>query len=113
EPYFYIEERESLNFTKIAIDNNFNLNLSEIDLISLKSKGKTILDFYIVIENAEGEIVRKEKIKYEHANYKKDNYYSHWYKEDQENNKHHFLITTTPFNNLKIETFVINKDIEI
>src|SRR5690606_17081622 len=39
--------------------------------------------------------------------YKKDTFYSHTVQRDDDGNEHHFLVTTTPFNNLKIETFTV------
>ncbi|WKA54029.1 CDP-glycerol glycerophosphotransferase family protein [Planococcus shixiaomingii] len=111
--YLYIEDRISFTSLKVPIENQFLIDLKNLDLISLKSKDKTVLDFFVVIENSEGKIIRKEKIKYSHAIYKKDSYYSHIVENDAENNEHHFMITTTPFGNLKIETFAIPNTITV
>src|SRR5699024_11540843 len=58
------------------------------------------------------EIIRKAKIKYKNSNYKKDNYYAHKVLNKPNDDEVHFLVTTTPFDNLKIETFVIPKEIK-
>lgn len=113
--FLYLEERNTKKALKIpiAIDNEFVIELDEKELISIKSKGKTLFDFFILLTDYNGEIIRKEKIKYEHANYKKDNYYEHITTIDEQSNNHHFLFTTTPFDNLKIETFVIPNYINV
>ena len=111
--YLLLEDRLSLESLQVPIQNDFTIDLEEWDLIRLKSKDKTIFDFFIVIETDSGVVIRKEKIKYRHAAYKKDNFYSYKVMRDAEHNEHHFMITTTPFNNLKIETFTIPADITI
>ncbi|MFD1037151.1 CDP-glycerol glycerophosphotransferase family protein [Virgibacillus byunsanensis] len=113
DAYLYIEERNSQEAIKVPIEGSFNIDLNSLNLIKLKSKDKTIFDFYVVVLNKEKEIIRKEKIKYKFSNYKKDNYYDYMSIEDNDLNKHHFLITTTPFNNLKIETFSIPSNIVV
>ncbi|MCG1028141.1 CDP-glycerol glycerophosphotransferase family protein [Virgibacillus halodenitrificans] len=113
KPYFLVEERQSQDTVKIRVGSYFEIDLNNINLISLKSKEKTILDFFILVEAENGDIVRKEKLKYIHADYKKDNYYDYKIVDDNENNQHHFLITTTPFHNLKLETFIIPAHIHI
>src|SRR5699024_2875398 len=111
--YLYIQERNSQEAEKVSIDSIFNVDLKSLDLFKLKSKGKTIFDFFVVLLNQENDIIRKEKIKYKYADYKKDNYYDYISILDNNRNEHHFLITTTPFNNLKIETFTIPNNISI
>ncbi|WP_430790324.1 CDP-glycerol glycerophosphotransferase family protein [Virgibacillus flavescens] len=111
--YLYIEDRNSLEATKVLIEGGFEVDLNALNLVALKSKDKTILDIYVALINKEGEIIGKEKIKYKHSNYKKDNYYDYKVDTDSEGTQHHFLITTTPFNNLKIETFTIPSNIEV
>src|SRR5690606_27965598 len=85
----------------------------EFDLIALKSKDKTIFDVFIVMETADGNVVRKEKIKYPKADYRKDSFYSHAVRRDEDGNEHHFMVTTTPFNNLKVETFTVPASIRV
>jgi len=105
--FLLVEERNSLESIKVPIEGTFEVALQKLDLISLKSKSKTLMDFFVVIINDHGEMIRKEKIKYEYADYKKDNYYDYKVIKDEQFNQHHFLITTTPYNNLKMETFEI------
>ncbi len=111
--YLLLEDRLSLESRQVPIQDRFTIDLEEWNLIGLKSKDKTIFDFFVVVENASGEVIRKEKIKYLKADYRKDNYYSHKVLRDEEQNEHHFMITTTPFDNLKIETFTVPADIRI
>lgn len=108
--YLLIEERGSLESIKIPIERNFKVDLLQFNLVDLKSKSKSIMDIFILVENGSNEIIRKEKIKYKYSDYKKDNYYSHQVIKDNKMNQHHFLITTTPFDNIKIETFVISSE---
>lgn len=111
EAYLCIEDRNSLDAIFIPIEEDFELDLRKLDLISLKPKSKTVMDFFIVIKNQDNKVIRKEKIKYKFSNYKKDNYYDYMKLEDDELNQHHFLVTTTPFNNVKIESFCIPKSV--
>src|SRR5690606_31603500 len=108
-----IEDRLSQDSLQVPITGEFTVDLNGLDLIGIKSKDKTVLDLFVVIENSAGEIIRKEKIRYSKANYKKDNYYSHKIQYDEENNEHHFMITTTPFNNVKVESFAIRHHIKV
>ncbi|TAA72874.1 CDP-glycerol glycerophosphotransferase family protein [Planococcus salinarum] len=111
--YLLLEDRLSLESHQVPIQGNFTIDLEDWDLIGLKSKEKTIFDFFVVIENADGDVIRKEKIKYRKADYRKDNFYSYKVLRDEEQNEHHFMITTTPFDNLKIETFTIPAAIRV
>ena len=111
--YIIFEDRYSKEQILLPIENDFSIDLSLIDFIQLKSKGKTIIDLFVGIVHDSGEIVRQVKIKYEFADYKKDNYYGVFDKVDDEGNRHYFLITTTPFDNLKIETFLIPSGIPL
>lgn len=109
-----LEDRNSLESMAIPIPKVFDIDLSKQALIPLKSKGKTILDIYLQLTDKDsGEIIRKEKVKYDKADYKKDNYYGHVVLEDENQDQHHFLVTTTPFHNVKIESFVIPGELEI
>ncbi len=113
QAFLLIEDRNSLEAIKYPIDGEFEINLDADMLIKIKSKEKTILDFFVIIQDNDNEVIRKEKIKYELADYKKDNYYDHKVAKDIDKNQHHFLLTTTPFNNLKVETFSIPHYINI
>lgn len=111
--YLLFEDRFSQESVQVPIVGEFTVDLNDLDLLGIKSKDKTVLDVFVVIENVDGVVIRKEKIRYVHANYKKDNFYSHKKVYDAENNEHHFMITTTPYNNVKIETFTIKNDIQL
>ncbi|RLQ86730.1 CDP-glycerol glycerophosphotransferase family protein [Planomicrobium sp. Y74] len=111
--YLMLEDRFSLESRQVPIHDNFSVDVEEWNLIGLKSKDKTIFDFFVVVETDAGEVIRKEKIKYRKADYKKDAFYSYRVLRDEENNEHHFMFTTTPFNNLKIETFTLPADIQV
>ncbi|MCZ2258661.1 CDP-glycerol glycerophosphotransferase family protein [Sporosarcina sp. G11-34] len=113
QAFLLLEERDSGASIKVPIHNRFSVDLMKLDLVQLKSKDKTIIDFYIVVENSESQVIRKEKIAYRHADYKKDTYYEYQMIEDADQNEHHFLLTTTPFDNLKIESFTILNDIQL
>lgn len=95
----------------IAIENEFNLKIDPENLIEIMSESKTIIDLYVGYVNENGETIRKAKIEYQHSNYKKDNYYSHVSVRNKNGDLVNFLVTTTPFNNLKIETFVVPSEI--
>lgn len=111
--YMIFEDRYSKEAVHLPIDEDFNIDLTKLDLKSIKSKDKTIIDVFIAMISEEGETVRKEKIKYKFSDYKKDNYYGSHSEKSGEGNVHYHLITTTPFNNLKIETFTIPTEISI
>ncbi|MBT2571227.1 CDP-glycerol glycerophosphotransferase family protein [Planococcus sp. ISL-110] len=111
--YLMIEDRLSQGSLQVPITGEFSVDLNSLDLIGIKSKEKTVLDLFVVIENGSGEIIRKEKIRYNTARYKKDNYYSYKKQHDDQGNEHHFMVTTTPFNNVKIESFTIPSHVKI
>ncbi|MFC0013772.1 MULTISPECIES: CDP-glycerol glycerophosphotransferase family protein [Allobacillus] len=113
KPYLLLEDRLEQKSVKYPLAHEFTINFNPIDLLGIKSRGKTVIDLFVIVEDSSGYVIRKEKIKYEKANYKKDNYYAYITHDDEERNQHHFLITTTPFNNLKIETFMIPNFVEI
>jgi CDP-ribitol ribitolphosphotransferase len=105
--YLVFEERYTSVSERFEVNDIFKVNLQDIDLLNIKSKGKTILDFFIEIVGPDGEVIRKGKVKYQHSDYKKDNYYDKYQIIDSEGNLHHQLVTTTPYDNLKVETFMI------
>ena len=105
-------DRVSENDYYIEIDNEFNITPNLNRLLDIMSADKTIIDIYLGFLNDEKEIIREAKIKYKNSNYKKDNYYAHKVLNKPNDDEVHFLVTTTPFDNLKIETFVIPKEIK-
>lgn len=112
--YLAVEDRNTMEVVEYPLEKeNFDVNVSPEDLINVKGKEKSILDFFITVKDADGNIVRKDKIKYELADYRKDNYYESLKIKDKEGHTHYFLVTTTPFANLKIETFTVPKDVEM
>lgn len=113
DTYIIFEDRYSKDSIQVRVDDEFTINLADLNLISIKSKDKTILDVFVAMVHKDGEIVRKEKIKYKFSDYNKDNYYGSYSEKDSEGSVHYHLITTTPFDNLKIETFSIPKEVEI
>ncbi|HBV23125.1 MAG TPA: teichoic acid biosynthesis protein [Jeotgalicoccus sp.] len=113
ESYLIFEDRYSKEYFTLLVDEKFNIDLTLLDLNSIKSKNKTILDIFVAMIHRDGKIIRKEKIKYKFSDYKKDNYYGSFSEYDTDGNAHYHLITTTPFDNLKIESFSIPKEVVI
>lgn len=111
--YMIFEDRYSKEQAMMPLEEEFDMDLSKVDLRALKSKDKTILDIFVGMVHESGEIIRKEKIKYQYSDYKKDNYYGVKTDKDDAGNTHYFLVTTTPFNNLKVESFVIPKGVPL
>lgn len=93
---YYIEPGESV------------INLEYDDIEKIISKPKTVVDLFITIREQD-HIVRREKIRYRTAKYKKDTYFSK--KIIQNNNqKAYYLSTITPFKNIKLERFSITNN---
>lgn len=113
QTFMLIEDRYSLKSIKIPIRGKFLIDLEKINLASIKSKEKTVMDFFVIVCDQDGNIIKKEKIKYKKSDYKKDNYYGHYISKDGDGNHHHFLLTTTPYHNLKVESFMIPCDVSI
>lgn len=114
ESILVIEERETNKNISIVIDKLFEIDLNnELQkLIPLMSRSKCVFDFFLLICDENG-IVRKEKIKYPHGLYKKDNYFERKFLLDEKGNQFCFLFTITPAQNVKIETFMVPKDAKI
>ncbi|MDY0404625.1 hypothetical protein P5G51_003670 [Virgibacillus sp. 179-BFC.A HS] len=111
--FLYIEEQQTLKAVKVPISGDFQVDLPTLDLVACKQKKKTFFNLFVAIMHEDGRIIRKEKIKYAHADFRKDNYYAHTTMKDDAGNVHHFLITTTPYHNMKIETFTIPHNVRI
>src|SRR5699024_1674542 len=71
--YMIFEDRYSKEAVHLPIDEDFNIDLTKLNLKSIKSKDKTIIDVFISMIREEAETVRKEKIKYKYSDYQKDN----------------------------------------
>lgn len=112
--YLAVEDRNTFDMMEFPLEEeSFHVPITPGDLIKVKGKEKSILDFFITVRDAEGNTIRKDKIKYELADYRKDNYYESIKEEDEHGNTHYFLVTTTPFANVKVETFTIPKGVEM
>lgn len=110
ENVIIFEDRHSQEMFVHSIDDKFNYKIDTQEIINIMSRDKTIIDLYIGIRNKKGKIVARAKLPYKNSNYKKDNFYD--LKIIKEKGRDvYLLITTTPFNNLKIETFVVPKSI--
>ncbi|MCD8879360.1 hypothetical protein [Staphylococcus kloosii] len=83
-----------------------NFDYNEIEKII--SKPKTVVDLFITIREQD-QIVRREKIRYRTAKYKKDNYFSSKVIQDN-TQKIYYLSTITPFKNIKLERFSITNN---
>ncbi|CAD2073205.1 CDP-glycerol glycerophosphotransferase family protein [Phocicoccus pinnipedialis] len=94
------------------INKKFNLELNTNKLLEIMSRDKTVIDVFVGMLDDNLEIITKAKITYKHSNYKKDNYYEQKVITKENGDHVHFLVTTTPFNNLKIETFVVPKALD-
>ncbi|WP_192978115.1 CDP-glycerol glycerophosphotransferase family protein [Mammaliicoccus vitulinus] len=93
---YYIEPGESV------------LNFEYDDIEKIISKPKTVVDLFITIREQD-HIVRREKIRYRTAKYKKDTYFSKKIIQDN-NQKTYYLSTITPFKNIKLERFSITNN---
>ncbi|GAA3729342.1 CDP-glycerol glycerophosphotransferase family protein [Salinicoccus jeotgali] len=113
QAYLSFSDRYSQDVTRIKIDNNFDIDLKNVDFVDVKSKDKTVLDVYVEIIHNSGKVLRKVKIKYKFSKYKKDNYYASHNVQDSEGNLHYHLVTTTPFDNLKLESFKVPANVKI
>lgn len=106
ENVIIFEDRHSQEMVVNTIDDKFNYEIDAQEIINIMSRDKTIIDLYIGIRNKEGKIVVRAKLPYKNSNYKKDNFYDLKIIKEKDRDVY-LLITTTPFNNLKIETFVV------
>ncbi|MEB7965753.1 CDP-glycerol glycerophosphotransferase family protein [Mammaliicoccus sciuri] len=98
--------KETLEYYINPGETSLDINYDEIEKII--SKPKTVVDLFITIRE-QNDIVRREKIRYRTAKYKKDMYFSS--KIIKENNKEiYYLSTITPFKNIKLERFSITSN---
>lgn len=110
ENVIIFEDRHSKEMVTHPIGDKFNYEIDAQEIINIMSRDKTIIDLYIGIRNKEGKIVVRAKLPYKNSNYKKDNFYDLKIINEKDRDIY-LLITTTPFNNLKIETFVVPKSV--
>ncbi|WP_323707027.1 CDP-glycerol glycerophosphotransferase family protein [Mammaliicoccus vitulinus] len=103
------EERYSKETIEYNIEPGESvLNLEYDDIEKIISKPKTVVDLFITIREQD-HIVRREKIRYRTAKYKKDTYFSKKIIQDN-NQKTYYLSTITPFKNIKLERFSITNN---
>ncbi|WP_142924504.1 CDP-glycerol glycerophosphotransferase family protein, partial [Mammaliicoccus sciuri] len=95
--------KETLEYYINPGETLLDINYDEIEKII--SKPKTVVDLFITIRE-QNDIVRREKIRYRTAKYKKDTYFSSKIIEES-NQKIYYLSTITPFKNIKLERFSI------
>ena len=110
ENVIIFEDRHSQEMVVNTINDKFNYEIDAQEILNIMGRDKTIIDLYIGIRNKEGKIVTRAKLPYKNSNYKKDNFYDLKIIKEKDRDVY-LLITTTPFNNLKIETFVVPKSV--
>ncbi|WP_255882382.1 CDP-glycerol glycerophosphotransferase family protein [Staphylococcus xylosus] len=76
------------------------------EIQKLKTSPKNIIDIFITIYN-DKTLIRKEKVKYRAGTYKKDNYLA-INKRNINNKRVYYMITLTPFKNIKMESFEVD-----
>lgn len=94
------------------IEKKFNVELNVEKLLQIMSRNKTVIDVFVGLLDDNLEVITKAKITYKFSDYKKDNYYDQKVITKDNGDQVHFLVTTTPFNNLKVETFVVPKELD-
>ncbi|MCG1009941.1 CDP-glycerol glycerophosphotransferase family protein [Salinicoccus sp. ID82-1] len=112
-PHLAFVDRYSQEYARVEVDERFRVDLRSVDIIDIKSKDKTVIDLFVEIVHSSGAVLRREKIKLKDAVYKKDTHYGRQEIMDSLGNTHYHLITITPFNNLKLESFMIPSSIEL
>lgn len=107
--YITFEERSSQNRYEQEIhigEQDIEIPYKEIE--SLKTTSKNIIDIFISIYD-DTILIRKEKIKFRKGVYKKDNYITLKEKKSG-NNWVYYMVTLTPFKNVKIESFELTSE---
>lgn len=107
--YITFEDRESQNKYELPVykgEQSIEIPYDELEKLSTSSKN--IIDIFLSTYDGKT-LLQKEKIRYTDGIYKKDNYLSFKCFE-KENQKSYYMITLTPFKNLKIENFNLTND---
>lgn len=107
--YITFEERSSQNRYEQEIhigEQDIEIPYKEIE--SLKTTSKNIIDIFISIYD-DTILIRKEKIKFGKGVYKKDNYIT-LKEKNLGNNWVYYMVTLTPFKNVKIESFELTSE---
>src|SRR5699024_4700110 len=100
--YITFEERSSQHRYEQEIqrgEQDIEIPYKEIE--RLKTTSKNIIDIFISIYD-DKILIRKEKIKFRKGIYKKDNYIT-LKEKNLGNNRVYYMVTLTPFKNVKIE----------
>lgn len=107
--FITFEERSSQNrYEKPIHKGEQNIEIPYKEIEHLKTTTKNIIDIYISIYD-DTTLIRKEKIKYRKGIYKKDNYLTIKEK-DLDTKKVYYMLTLTPFKNIKIESFELTAE---
>lgn len=107
--FITFEERTSQNNYEMEIhrgEQNIKIPYDEIEY--LRTSSKNIIDIFISIYDGPT-LIRKEKIKYRKGIYKKDNYIT-LKKQKLGNKQVYYMMTLTPFKNIKIESFELTHE---
>ncbi|MEJ7452532.1 CDP-glycerol glycerophosphotransferase family protein [Staphylococcus xylosus] len=105
--YITFEERSSQNSYEMPISRGEQkIDIPYEEIQKLKTSPKNIIDIFITIYN-EKTLIRKEKVKYRAGTYKKDNYLA-INKRNINNKRVYYMITLTPFKNIKMESFEVD-----
>ncbi|MGW7808453.1 CDP-glycerol glycerophosphotransferase family protein [Staphylococcus xylosus] len=107
--YITFEERSSKNkYEKEIYRGEQDIEIPYKALEKLKTTSKNIIDIFVSIYD-DTSLIRKEKIKFKKGVYKKDNYIT--LKEKNLDNKRvYYMLTLTPFKNIKIESFELTSE---
>ncbi|MGW7948392.1 CDP-glycerol glycerophosphotransferase family protein [Staphylococcus xylosus] len=107
--FITFEERSSQNrYEKEIHKGEQDIEIPYKQIESLKTTPKNIIDIFISIYD-DTNLIRKEKIKFRKGIYKKDNYIT--LKEKISDNKRiYYMVTLTPFKNVKIESFELTAE---
>lgn len=107
--FITFEERSSHNKYEKEIRRGVqNIKIPYDEIEYLRTSSKNIIDIFISIYDGTT-LIRKEKIKYRKGIYKKDNYIT-CKKRKLGNKQVYYMMTLTPFKNIKIESFELTHE---
>lgn len=107
--FITFEERSSQKkYEKRIHKGEQDIEIPYKEIENLKTTSKNIIDIFISIYD-DTNLIRKEKIKFKKGIYKKDNYIT--LKEQNLDYKRiYYMVTLTPFKNIKIESFELTSE---
>lgn len=107
--FITFEERSSQKrYEKRIHKGEQDIEIPYKEIENLKTTSKNIIDIFISIYD-DTNLIRKEKIKFKKGIYKKDNYIT--LKEQNLGYKRvYYMVTLTPFKNIKIESFELTSE---